>query len=88
MGGKRHLLGGRSSLSELRAQTSLNSGHGHSLVPTISSRSGGVHSSGMDLPMLALSAHSQDSQASFQDRASASAGAPRGIHDYVPSPDS
>ena len=29
-------------MSELRDQTNLNSGHGHSLVPTISSRSGGV----------------------------------------------
>ena len=30
------------SLSELRDQTNLNSGHGHALVPTISSRLGGV----------------------------------------------
>ena len=29
-------------LSELRDQTNLNSGHGHALVPTISSRLGGV----------------------------------------------
>ena len=72
-------------LSELRAQTNLNAGHGPSLVPTISSRSGGVQSSGTFfccycLCLLALC--SVPGLPSFVPGPRLShAGAPRDIHD-------
>ena len=86
-------------MSELRAQTNLNAGHGPWLVPTISSRSGGVQ---LSLPMhdfarffllrfaCACSPYttSLNSRSRSKTAPQTKKRVPRDTDDYEPSPDS